>query len=310
MSQPTYVIGHQQPDTDTICSALAYARLKQAQGERVVPARAGELNPETQFVLDQWDCDSPTLLTDASGERLILVDHNEYSQTVEGARNAEIAEIIDHHRIGDVMTSNPIRFRNEPVGSTATILTELFDDADEPLSEDTAGLLLSGLLSDTVVLRSPTTTDTDRAVAKRLASVADVDYEAYGKRLLQQKSKLGEKAPRELVLGDFKEYEIGTHHVGIGQVETVEPAVALDRRDAVLEAMDELVVERTYDLLLVLITDLLEEQSELLVAGDQTRGLSTAFDIEIHERTATLPGVLSRKKQVVPPLETALDSPA
>jgi len=201
MPQPLFVVGHQQPDTDTICSALAYARLKQTQGADVVPVRAGDLNPETQYVLNYWDCETPALLEDATGEQLILVDHNEYSQTVSGARDADIIEIVDHHRIGDVTTSEPIFFRNEPVGSTATILTDLYDEADELIDSETAGLLLSGLLSDTVVLRSPTTTETDRTVAERLAATANVDIETYGKELLQQKSKLGKKTRERLFSG-------------------------------------------------------------------------------------------------------------
>ncbi|MFA9427400.1 manganese-dependent inorganic pyrophosphatase [Natronorubrum sp. A-ect3] len=305
MSQTTYVIGHQQPDTDTIISALACARLKQAQGEDVVAARAGELNPETQFVLERWDVKEPTLLEDATDEQLILVDHNEHSQTVEGAREADVVEIIDHHRIGDVETSNPIRFRNEPVGSTATILTGLYDEADVEIDEQTAGLLLSGLLSDTVVLRSPTTTETDEVVAERLAEIAGVDYEEYGKELLKQKSKLGEKEPREMVLGDFKEFEFGSYDVGIGQIETVEPAPVLEQRDAVLEAMDEVVAEREYDLLVLLVTDLLEEESTALIAGDHTDTVEAALDTTVEDREAFLPGVMSRKKQVVPPLEDA-----
>ena len=305
MSQTSYVIGHQQPDTDTIISALACARLKQAQSEDVVAARAGELNPETQFVLERWDVEEPTLLEDATGEQLILVDHNEHSQTVEGARDADVVEIIDHHRIGDVETSNPIRFRNEPVGSTATILTGLYDEADVEIDEQTAGLLLSGLLSDTVVLRSPTTTETDEVVAERLAAIAGVDYEEYGKELLKQKSKLGEKEPREMVLGDFKEFEFGSYDVGIGQIETVEPAPVLEQRDAVLEAMDDVVAEREYDLLVLLVTDLLEEESTALIAGDHADTVEDALDTTVEDREAFLPGVMSRKKQVVPPLEDA-----
>ena len=305
MSQTKYVIGHQQPDTDTIISALACARLKQAQGEDVIAARAGELNPETQFVLERWDVEEPTLLEDATDEQLILVDHNEHSQTVEGAREADVVEIIDHHRIGDVETSNPIRFRNEPVGSTATILTGLYDEADVEIDEQTAGLLLSGLLSDTVVLRSPTTTETDEVVAERLAEIAGVDYEEYGKELLKQKSKLGEKEPQEMVLGDFKEFEFGSYDVGIGQIETVEPAPVLEQRDAVLEAMDEVVAEREYDLLVLLVTDLLEEESTALIAGDHTDTVEAALDTTVEDREAFLPGVMSRKKQVVPPLEDA-----
>lgn len=305
MSQPLYVIGHQQPDTDTICSALAYARLKQTQGVDAVPARAGEVNPETQFVLNHWDVQTPSLLEDATAEQLILVDHNEYSQTVPGARNAEIVEIVDHHRIGDVTTSEPIFFRNEPVGSTATILTHLYGEADEPIDGETAGLLLSGLLSDTVVLRSPTTTETDRAVAERLAEIAGVDTEEYGKELLQQKSKLGDKSPREMVLGDFKEFEFGSHHVGIGQVETVTPEAVLDQRDAVLAAMDDIVDEREYTILLLLVTNLLEEDSTALIAGEHAETVADALDTTFTNREAFLPCVMSRKKQVVPPLEDA-----
>lgn len=305
MSPPVYVIGHQQPDTDTVCSALAYGRLKQSQGADAIPARAGEMNPETQFVLDYWDVQAPTLLEDAATERLILVDHNEHSQTVPGAQEAEIVEIVDHHRIGDVTTSEPIFFRNEPVGSTATILTHLYDEADEPIGRETAGLLLSGLLSDTVVLRSPTTTDRDRAVAERLAETAGVDIETYGKELLQQKSKLGDKNPREMVLGDFKEFEFGSHHVGIGQVETVTPEAVLDQRAAVLAAMDDIVDEREYTTLLLLVTDLLDEDSTALVAGDYTEIVADALDTTFSDQEAFLPGVMSRKKQVVPPLEDA-----
>ncbi|MBV0922945.1 manganese-dependent inorganic pyrophosphatase [Halomicroarcula limicola] len=306
MAQPLYVIGHQQPDTDTVCSAIAYARLKQRQGTDAVPARAGEMNPETQFVLDRAGVETPSRLDDAAGERLVLVDHNEHSQTVSGAREAEIVEVVDHHRIGDVTTSDPIFFRNEPVGSTATILTQLYDAADESIDEETAQLLLSGLLSDTVVLRSPTTTDRDRTVAERLAELAGLDVEEYGKELLQQKSKLGEKSPREMVLGDFKEFEFGAHEVGIGQVETVEPATVLEQREAVLAAMDDVVDEREYATLLLLVTDLLEEESTVLLAGGHEDTVGEALDATFTDREAFLPGVMSRKKQVVPPLEDAL----
>jgi len=299
-----YVVGHQQPDTDSITAALAYARLKQAEGVDAVPARAGEINPESQFVLDRWDAEAPTRLEDAAGETLLLVDHNEHSQTVAGAREATIVGVVDHHRIGDVQTGEPIHFRTEPVGSTATILTRLYDDAGVEIDSRTAGLLLSGLLSDTVVLRSPTTTEQDRTVVQRLAGIADVDPEAYGTELLQQKSKLGEKAPREMVLADFKEFEFGSSSVGVGQIETVDPSAVLDQRDAVLAAMDEITGERGYDALVLLVTDLLDEDSTALVAGDSGT-VAAALDTAFTDREAFLPGVMSRKKQVVPQLEAA-----
>lgn len=307
MSSSTYVIGHQQPDTDTICSAIAYARLKQAQGVDATPARAGEVNPETQFVLDRWDTESPSLLDDTAGNQLILVDHNEYSQTVPGARDAKIVEVVDHHRIGNVETSDPIFFRTEPVGSTATILTQLYDNVDKTIDTQTAGLLLSGLLSDTVVLRSPTTTERDRVVADRLAEIAGVDIEEYGKELLQRKSEIGEKSPRKMVLSDFKEFEFGAHQVGIGQVETVEPALVLEQREAVLDAMDDIVAEREYTVFLLLVTDLLKEDTTALIAGNGVDTVEDGLETTFTDREAFLPGVMSRKKQVVPPLEDAFN---
>ena len=302
----TYVIGHRGPDTDAICSALAYARLKATDDDSTVAARAGELNPETEFVLEYWDVEEPLLLEDATDEQLILVDHNEHSQTVDGAREATITEIVDHHRLGDVTTSEPIFCRIEPVGSTATVIADLYDERGVEVDSQTAGLLLSGLVSDTVILRSPTTTERDRVVAERLADIADVDIEAYGKELLAQKSKLGEKTPREMVLGDFKEFEFGETAVGIGQVETVDPDPVVDQREAIREAMGEIVDERDYDILVLVVTDLLEEASTAFVVGEQTDRVGDALDAELTDGESFLPGVMSRKKQIVPPLESAL----
>ncbi len=302
----TYVIGHRGPDTDAICSALAYARLKATDDDSTVAARAGELNPETEFVLEYWDVEEPLLLEDATDEQLILVDHNEHSQTVDGAREATITEIVDHHRLGDVTTSEPIFCRIEPVGSTATVIADLYDERGVEVDSQTAGLLLSGLVSDTVILRSPTTTERDRVVAERLADIADVDIEAYGKELLAQKSKLGEKTPREMVLGDFKEFEFGETAVGIGQVETVDPDPVVDQREAIREAMGEIVDERDYDILVLVVTDLLEEASTAFVVGEQIDRVGDALDAELTDGESFLPGVMSRKKQIVPPLESAL----
>ncbi|MDY6761761.1 MAG: manganese-dependent inorganic pyrophosphatase [Candidatus Nanohaloarchaea archaeon] len=303
--QHHYVVGHKQPDTDTVCSAIAYARLQQSSGRDARPVRAGELNPETRFVLEEFDVEEPELLEDAAGEDIVLVDHNVYSQAVDGMEDAEVHQIIDHHRLGDIETSEPIYVRIEPVGSTATIITDLYNEAGVEITPSVAGLLLSGLLSDTVVLRSPTTTDIDEEVAQELAATAGVDIEDYGKELLAKKSQLGEKSPREMVLGDFKEYDWGGQTIGIGQVETVEPETVLEQKDAVLDAMESIVDERGYPLLVLLVTDLLEEHTEAFVAGDAVDTFQSALDTAVEDSQASLPGVMSRKKQVVPPLEDA-----
>ncbi len=307
MTQETrYVVGHQQPDTDAICSSIAYAHLKQEQGENVLPARCGEINPETRFVLDRFEVDDPDLLEDVTGKQIILVDHNEYSQTAPGMRNAEVVEIIDHHRVGDVETGTPIHCRIEPIGSTSTLVTKLYREHGVDIPEHVAGLMLSGLLSDTVVLRSPTTTDEDRNIAQELAGITGVDVEKYGRELLQQKSKLGEKTPREMVTGDFKEFEMDGGTVGIGQVETVTPEQVLEQRHAVLDAMHEIREERDYIFLTLLVTDLLEEDTEAFFVGDRQNVFEQALDTTVEDEQASLPGVMSRKKQVVPPLEEAM----
>ncbi len=307
--EPThYVVGHKQPDTDTVCSAIAYARLQQRSGRDARPMRAGALNPETEFVLETFDVDEPALLEDAAGKTIVLVDHNAYSQAVDGMEDADVRQIIDHHRLGGMETSGPIFARIEPVGSTATIITDMFHEAGVELTRSTAGLLLSGLLSDTVVLRSPTTTPVDERVAQELAGIAGVDIESYGKELLAKKSQLGEKEPKEMVLGDFKEFTFGSHHVGIGQVETVEPETVLAQKEDILAAMEDVVDERDYTFLVLLVTDLLEEHTEMLVVGDELDAVAAALDTTITDSQAALPGVMSRKKQVVPPLEDAFGS--
>ena len=180
--EPIYTIGHKNPDTDSICAAIGFSRLKNALGENwVQPARAGALNDETIFVLEKFGLDAPGLIEDASGKRLMLLDHNEVMQAVDKLDEAEIIEVIDHHKIGDIQTPYPIYFRNEPVGSSCTIVAKMFREYGVDLDEATAGALLSGILSDTVVFRSVTCTEEDRAIAETLAGVAGItDTEKLG----------------------------------------------------------------------------------------------------------------------------------
>lgn len=302
----TYILGHKNPDTDSIVSAICYSRLKKIKGEETVAARCGKTNTETEFVLNRFNLESPRLLEDATGKRIVLVDHNEYSQAVDGLRDADIVEVLDHHRIGDVQTSGPIDFHVEPVGSTSTLVAGRFMDSDVEMKEGTKGALLSGILSDTVLFRSPTSTERDEEQARRLADDLGLDVEEYGKKMFREKSKLGDKQPEEIVLGDFKEYEMGGGTVGIGQVETVTPGEVLDRQEEIVEAMERIVDERDYTFLLFLVTDLLNENSEAFFVGDKQEAFEEALDVKLENRTVFLGGVLSRKKQVVPPLENAL----
>ncbi|PTD93646.1 manganese-dependent inorganic pyrophosphatase [archaeon SCG-AAA382B04] len=297
--QRTYIIGHKKPDTDTISSAIGYAKYKnKTQNEKYVPARAGELNPETQYVLKKFNVQKPNLLKSLKDKKVILVDHNEFSQSVDGIEQAKLEGVLDHHRISKPESQKPIYFHTEPVGSTSTMVAEKLLRYGE-LEKSLAGILLSAILSDTVVHRSPTNTKKDEEIANKLAEMLDINIEEYGREMLEKKSKIGEKTPREIVLGDFKEYEMANRSVSIGQVETVSPQQVLEKKEKILDEMNDIIKERKYDLLLLLVTDLLEEDSEAFVVGE-TKRFEEAFGERVEQDSAFLEGVLSRKKQVVP----------
>ncbi len=229
--------------------------------------------------------------------RVILVDHNELAQSAPGVENAEVVEIVDHHRVGDVQTAAPILFLNLPVGSTATIVAERYRELDVDVPEQMAGLLLSAVLSDTVLLKSPTTTPTDVDVAERLASIARVDVESFGMEMFRARSATVAFSTERTVESDLKEYRLGDALVAVGQVETVDAGSVLEHRDALLRHMAALAEARRYDLLMLLVTDVVREGSEVLAVG-KTRIAERALGIDLSGGSAWMDGVLSRKKQI------------
>ena len=229
--------------------------------------------------------------------RVILVDHNELSQSAPGVAEASVLEIIDHHRVGDVQTSSPILFMNLPVGSTATIVAERYRELDVEPPVGMAGLLLSALLTDTVLLKSPTTTDTDREVARRLAERVGVDAVEFGMDMFRARSQDRRFSAEEAVRADLKEYRVGDAVFAIGQVETVELADVMDHRDELASVMEVMRSTRGYDLLMLMVTDVVREGSEIVATG-RVRLAERALGIELGDGSAWMDGVLSRKKQV------------
>lgn len=241
-------------------------------------------------------------------KKVILVDHNEESQSVEGLSQTEILEVIDHHRLGDVQTVNPIYFRNEPVGSTATLVAEAFREEKVLMSPEIAGLLLGAVLSDTLLFKSPTTTEKDKRVAERLAGISGItDIEAFGRELLEAGTDLESLTPAEMITEDLKQYTFGEgFQVGVAQVETVNLDRFLERSGQVLEEMEAYRKNNGLDLFLLMVTDLFKHGSELLVSGPAVHVVEKAFGYPVQNKRVFLPGVLSRKKQVVPPLGRAV----
>ena len=441
MTHPIYVIGHKNPDTDSVCSALAYANLKQVLGELAVPCKAGEINPETRFVLEYFAVPEPELLEDLrarvkdliegeipvvgpevslieawrlmrskgektlpvvdkgnrliglvtggdlaeryfsdlgelsledaslvlqnvvnsqntpvgsiagnrnlvvfedddlladvrkvmletryrnypvvdeqyqvvgliaryhllgfSKKKVILVDHNELSHAVEGMEDAQILEVVDHHRVGGIQTVEPILFRNEPVGATCTLVAKAYFEAGVLPSRELAGIMCGAILSDTMVFKSPTCTFVDRDMAQRLGYIAGIDPVEFGAEMFRRTSSLGVRTPKEMLRTDYKEFAVSDLRLGIGQVNVMGTQEISALKPAILEEMDSVRQGEGLDYVLLMVTDLLAEGTVLLICGPNQEYIGGAFDVKVEENQVYLPGVLSRKKQVVPPL--------
>lgn len=304
----TYVIGHKNPDTDSICSAIGYAALKNAlNAGSAQPARAGDLNPETTFVLEHFGLPVPEYLESAADQEIILVDHNEIAQAVNNVSDARILEILDHHKIGDIQTSEPICFRAMPIGCTATIVYLCFKENGLMPDVPTAGGLCSAILSDTLAFRSPTCTPLDKEAAEALADIAGIeDIQAYAKQMFKAGSELAGKSPKEILYMDFKKFTAGSTTYGVGQVTSMDEDELAELSRTMAAYMNESFSEHGVDMLFLLLTNILEESSELLTAGEGAEDTAKkAFTSEESGRMY-LRGVVSRKKQVVPPLTEAL----
>ncbi len=308
MEEPIHVIGHKNPDTDSICSAIGYAFLRKALGDAEVrPARAGNLNSETRHVLERFSLPEPDLLTSATGQRLILVDHNEVAQALDDIRHGNVLEVWEHHRIGDLQIPSPITFHCEPVGATATLIAEQFFLNDIKPPPAIAGALLAAILSDTLVLASPTTSNKDRRMAPKLAALAGVDVSEFGAELMAARGDIATRSARDLIEADFKAFNFSGHRVGIGQVEVPDARPLAQRHAELLAAMDEVRAEQHLQLVLLIGTDISRKGSHLWAVGEDLDLVEQAFHTPLSDEGTFLEGCMSRKKQIVPVLEPVFD---
>ncbi|WP_406944919.1 manganese-dependent inorganic pyrophosphatase [Halobacillus sp. SY10] len=302
----TLIFGHKNPDTDTICSAIVYAELKKELGEDVEPVRLGEINGETQYALNHFNVEAPRLVERVSDEveQVILVDHNEFQQSAGDIEKVQVLEVIDHHRIANFETKGPLYYRAEPVGCTATILNKLFKEKGKEVSKPMAGLMLSAIISDSLLFKSPTCTEEDRQAAEELASIADVDPREYGLQMLKAGADISDKTASDLISLDAKEFNMGEKKVEIAQVNTVDTNDVLSRKNELKDAMEQNVSEKGLDLFLLVVTDILESNSLVVTVGEDSTGVEEAFGVTLDGNQVLLKNVVSRKKQIVPPLNT------
>ena len=297
-----YITGHKKPDTDTICSAIAYADYLKQKGKKAVACRTGKINPETKFVLDYFKVKQPKFLATAKGKKIVLLDHNEKTQTPNGIEKAEIIEVIDHHKV-KFEYNNPILFHTEPIGSTATIIAKkYFNDPKVKITKKIAGILLSAVLSDTVVFRSPTTTKEDIEIAKKLAKTAGIkNLEKFGIEVKKSKASLKGIAAKDIIFDDFKGYNIKGKKFGVGQIEVCDLKETTERKKEILKELEGSAKRKNYDLLLLVATDIIRKGS-LLLFWEKKNYIKKAFSKTPKNNTLYLKGVMSRKKQIIPPL--------
>ena len=300
------VFGHKNPDTDTICSAIAYAELKNKLGKDVKAVRLGEVNEETKYALNYFKVEKPELVENVAGKEIILVDHNERTQTAEGFEEAKVLELIDHHRISNFNVDEPLYARVEPVGCTATIILKLFKENGLAPSKETAGLMLSAIISDTLLFKSPTCTQCDAKAGKELAEIAGVDLKEYGLEMLKAGTALGDKSEAELLNMDMKIFEIDGEKIGVAQVNTVNEAEVLERKEKLLAEIDNIIAKEGLKFFMLAITNILTNDSTALVSGNGNDVIEKAFGEKVDSNLVTLKGVVSRKKQIIPPLTKAI----
>lgn len=306
----TLIFGHKNPDTDTITSAIAYAELKSKLGADVEAVRLGEVNGETQYALNYFGIEAPRLVENVADEAkdVILVDHNERQQSANDIDKVRVVEVIDHHRIANFETAGPLYFRAEPVGCTATILNKLYKENGVAIRKEIAGLMLSAIISDSLLFKSPTCTEQDVAAARELAEIAGVDADAYGLDMLKAGADLSDKTIEQLISLDAKEFAMGSYKVEIAQVNAVDTNDVLNRQSELESALNEIISAKGLDLFVLVVTDILNNDSIALSLGSKADAVEKAYNVSLQNNTALLKGVVSRKSQIVPVLTETLSA--
>ena len=298
------VFGHKNPDTDTIMSAISMANLESKKGNTAKACRLGSINKETKYALEYFKQEEPELIEGVEeGQQVVLVDHNEFGQSADGIENAKILRVVDHHKIGDFKTSEPLYYTAMPVGCTATIIFGMYEQENIEIEPKIAGLMLSAIISDTLLFKSPTCTKLDVTVGNRLAEIANVDLNEYGLEMLKAGTDLSDFSPAELINIDSKPFTTNGVKYQVAQVNTASIEEVLNNKTEIENAMEEFITNNSQDLFVLLITDILENNSQIIVAGNRKDIAEKAFGVKLEENMAFLPGVVSRKKQVVPAID-------
>lgn len=302
------VVGHTNPDTDSVAAAISYANFLKAQGQEAVACMqtdAASLNPESKTLLARFGLAAPEMLKDAEGKKVALVDHSDIIQAPANIMKAELVAVVDHHKIGDVTTNSPIFFYAQPVGCTCTVLNEMYKTAGIAIPKEIAGIMLAAILSDTVNFKSPTCTPADKAACADLAKVAGVsDMNELFMEMLKAKSAVDGIPAKDLLFRDYKDFDMKGSKVGVGQLElaTLDQVAAI--RGDLMKEMEKVKADGRHSVLLML-TDVVKEGTDLVVLSDDPSIIEKAFNSKLANNSMWIPGMMSRKKQTIPNLQKA-----
>ena len=295
-----YVFGHTKPDTDSIASAIVFAKLQKALGIDAVAYKLGEVNKETKYALKTFEVEEPeTLESIEENANVVMVDNNEFSQSVEGIEKANIKMVIDHHKI-KFETVEPIYYIAEPVGCTATILYKLYKQNDVEITKPIAGLMLSAIVSDTLLFKSPTSTEQDKFIAGKLSDIAGLDVYDYGYRMLKAGTNLDGYTASEIINTDSKPFEKDGIKFVISQVNSADVDSVLEKQKELETAIENEILLNNLDCYVFMVTDILNASSKAIVLGNRRDVFEKAYNTKLFNNTAILDGVVSRKKQVLP----------
>ena len=309
MENKVIVTGHKNPDTDSICSSIVMANLAKHYGVDSKAVRLGNLNKETEFVFKHLNMEPQELIEKVEeGQKLILVDHNEKGQSVEGRENAKVLAVIDHHRIADFETNEPLYYLAKPYGCTATILFEEYKNAGLEIDKTMGTLMLSAIVSDTLLLKSPTCTEKDVKAVEELENITGLKASEYGLEMLKAGTDLSTYSSQEVINLDAKEYEKNGKKVIIAQVNTADINDVFSRREEIEFAMEKEIAEKKIDLFIFVITDIINTNSKIIALGAEKELTEKVFNKKLDELDSMmLEGVVSRKKQIAPQILEVID---
>ncbi len=303
----TLIFGHKNPDTDSVMSSLIMADYCEKMGIDATACMLGETSLETQYILEYLNIEAPMIIKNVDeGQKVIMVDHNEFGQSVDGIEHAIITHVVDHHRVANFNTASPLEMRLMPVGCTATVLYTLYEENNLDLENNIAIMMISAICSDTLIFKSPTTTAKDEEVARKLAKKVGIDIETYAMEMLKAGTNLSSKTDKEVMSIDSKQFTVGETLYEVAQVNTADiDGLVASRLSGFVDVMEEKIESDNLGLFLLMITDIVNSNSLLIPKGDEEaiKKFEQNFNIKLENGQVLLEGVVSRKKQIVPNLK-------